>query len=230
MTEYKLKEFTHFLKDAESISVKILSEVTHAQVAEYKIEYSEFKNDWDSDRAISMKKKSLILQEIQCLYGDGKQFKYLDRTFHSGKEKSLVDKHYQSIPCPSKVERLLKDAKTKVTARNAITATTLSDEDIAGLDEAIKFLSSEGMVYGSDFNAYNAVQIAKTTSHVLFSRMSESEKLSHFNIPSCSICENPFANPLADDNGIVSLKCNCWNNKRQYQIELTNPLTFTELN
>jgi len=207
MREIKLYKLEHFLKDAPSMSDLVLSEVSQSDIDDYSEEFQELTKQMSLDDDVMRECASTMREEVNFYWGDyEKQSKYIERMLRN--EPNRVSDHYSQYTNPRTITRSVERAKEKVSNLGVVSATTgIGEKSVEDIDLAILFLMNEGFVFGTDFNAHNAVDIAKAKA----SENVVEGKMDNFEISSraCEECHKIASQPTSGFLKSRELMCEC---------------------
>lgn len=186
------------------MSDALLAEVTSEDLNKYQDEWDKLEKQRGEDVASVQSVMIDTLNGLMYMFGDdSKEVKYINRALNKG--TTVVDAHYEQFTPPSEVAKMVKDAKLKVGAN--VSQIGLSETNVDDLNDAIKYLTGIGYVFGRDFTAHNAVEIAETSymekligDDVGISRLLE-------NLETCSKCNSK---PTSLDISMSKVNCGCY--------------------
>ena len=193
---------------ANSMSPEILSEFSTHDVSTYELEYSTLTRHKQEDTT----KAQHVIKEVQAgldfLFGkDSKQAKYITRAFIKG--ETICDVHYAKFSEPHNLSELLEGAKLR--CGNQATKVGLSETNVDELNNAIEYLTEKGFAFGRDFNAHNAVDMAKAQYLEQCLMDADSISLSE-NIEDCGECDTKYEKESINIQS-GSLACRCYEDK-----------------
>ena len=158
---YKFPRLEHPLKNAKKLTEEALSRIEDSSVAEYEKQYDSWAVIQREDVKLASTNFRTALDLVEKIFGkNSKEFKYLDRKQSMG--ESLIDSNAKLYCNPDTVSQMVRDAKKKQNAK-AKASIGVGDNDLEKINIAIKYLSEKGKVFGTDFTAFNAVDLANMT-------------------------------------------------------------------
>jgi len=159
MTELNLYEIKHMLKDFKHFPEEALSAISYSDIDEYETEYIVYEEKTREDIQTRRALYNKINSDISILFEkNSKQHKYFIRAYHK-EEGDVVSIHSKKYTPPKQIMRRVKDAKDKYEISSASSA-KVDKFTMDNIDECISYLIENGFVFGKDFNANNAIDIA----------------------------------------------------------------------
>tara|TARA_R110000824_G_scaffold138432_1_gene303085 strand:+ start:14 stop:703 length:690 start_codon:yes stop_codon:yes gene_type:complete len=209
-THHKLQLFepTSRLAYAETMSAELLSEFTDNDVQKYANEHTTIKKHQVDDVQKAQLVISDVLEGLNYLYGeDAKQVKYITRSFAKG--ETNVDTHYAKFSPPNVVGNKIDDAKAKCGVQT--TKVGLSETNVDDLNDAITYLTERGFVFGRDFTAHNALDMAK--AQYLENCQADKKWVEVKNsTPNCDECDTAYVSDNVDLQRFT-ISCRCYEDK-----------------
>ena len=222
---YQIK---HYLADYNGMPIEALATVTDEDLAKYTDEYDEFQEKQKADVSDAREISTSVLTNVEKLFGRySKEHRYFERKITSGDD--LISRHGSKFPSPGHIRDGVADAKERASlTSNRQDSGTITEDNMNTLDEAITFLSSEGFVYGKDFSAHNASDVANGIAVQRVMENPESIGLSYeAGASECSECndfdrEASVSRFLTDGMG----ECSCGNHNYRLRLSYTPELQF----
>ena len=144
----------------DTLTDELLEDFSLSDISDYETEYDDSISVWKKeDMETSQEYIQDLRKGIKLLFGaESKQTKYFDRALTKG---TIVDTHYSDFATPAQVSSRLETAKKRV--KRQASSAGINEISVTELNEAIKYLASCGYEFGRDFNAFNAVDMAKAS-------------------------------------------------------------------
>ena len=155
---YKFPRLEHQLKNAKSLTEEALAQIEDSAVNDYDKAYESWAVIQREDVKLAQVNFSKAIALVKDIFGhNSKEFKYLDRKSSMG--DSLIDSNASKYCPPNDVSEYVREAKKKQNVK-AKASSVVGDNDLEKINIAIKYLSQQGKVFGTDFTAFNAVDLA----------------------------------------------------------------------
>ena len=209
-THHKLQLFepTSRLAYAENMSAELLSEFTDNDVQRYANEHTTIKSHQSSDVSKAQLVIADVVEGLKYLFGeDAKQVKYITRAFTKG--ETNVDIHYAKFSSPSVVGEKIDDAKLRCGVQT--TKVGLTETNVDDLNDSIAYLTQQGFVFGRDFTAHNAIDMAKA-QYVEYCQDDNSKVEFQSALVSCVECDMNYEKDNINLDSF-SISCRCYEDK-----------------
>ena len=154
---------THPMKDALDQSDLIIAQYTKKDLHAYEVEWDIMNTHRVADGDICLQSRQALEEEVEFYFGQySKEDKYFCRSIRSVETKA--SKHYSNYPLPKTLRDVVVNAQENVENMSIVSATVgVAEKTVDDIDSAISYLLKEGYSFGNDFNAHNAVDIAKSS-------------------------------------------------------------------
>ena len=193
---------------AETLSDELLSEVTPTDLITYEREFKILNEKKAEDLTLAQERIETLRMALSQTFGsDSRQLKYIDRELTKG--DTVVDRHYSRFSEPKAVETKVESAGLKV-GKDSVRA-GLSETNVDELNDAIEYLTKNGYVFGRDFNAHNAVDMAKV-GYVEECREKPEKVRFSDEIERCGECETDITSEHLDLSQF-HLSCRCYEDR-----------------
>jgi len=190
---------------ADSMSQELLSEFNDNDIQLYRDEYSVLKTCQTEDITETQGVISEVLKGLKFMFGESsKQTKYIERALAKG--ETVCDTHYAKFAHPEQIKQGVASAKLKCNGQS--TQVGLSETNVDDLNDAIGYLTEKGFVFGRDFTAHNAVDMAKALYLENCQCDSNLIRLQK-NTPDCDGCEQEYSAGNVNTQGFT-LSCRCY--------------------
>lgn len=192
---------------ASEMSDALLAEVTPEDLNKHQDEWDKLEKQRGEDVTNVQSVMIDTLSGLKYMFGDdSKEVKYINRALSKG--TTIVDTHYEQFTTPSEVAKMVKDAKLKVGAN--VSQLGLSETNVDDLNDAIKYLTEIGYVFGRDFTAHNAIEIAETS--YMENLVGDDDGINRLleNLETCSKCDYK---PTSLDISMSKVNCGCYEGK-----------------
>ena len=155
---FNFQEIEHMLKNFSLLPPESLAAVTDEDLETYAQQYDVYNEKTKEDVA---KRNEMMVAgrgSINTLYGSGSNAaRYFHR--HTNDNSDLVSKHARKYVLPNVVEQSVIDSREKYTLVS--TPVNVDDLTMESIDECISYLLRKEFVFGRDFNAHNAIDLAR---------------------------------------------------------------------
>jgi len=190
----------------DSLSDELLSDFTDNDIADWEREYDQ---KLVLKRSDDIGTTQTVIADAQSaltfLFGeDSKQLKYINRALQKG--ETVSDVHYNKFINPKDAKAQIESAKIKCGTHSA--SVGLNQTNVDDLNEAIDFLIGKGYIFGRDFNAHNAIAVAKASYLETCMDNNENVKLDS-TVEECEGCEKEFDDSSVDVTQ-MTLSCGCY--------------------
>lgn len=208
-TQNKLTLFspTTKLALASEMSDALLADITPEELREHKDEWEKLEQHRKDDVSNIQSVMVDTLENLKYMFGDGsKEVKYINNALQKG--NTLVDTHYSQFTSSTEAFQMVDSAKLKVGSNQ--TQIGLSQTNVDELNDAIKYLTEIGYVFGRDFTAHNAINMAEQGfMENLIGKDAEQKALLE-KLPSCAECEQK---PRSLNPSAFAVNCGCYDTK-----------------
>ena len=222
--ELKLYEMKHHMKDALDQSDLVVSQYTDKDLANYETEWNIMNTHRSADTDICSESREALSQEVIFNFGKySKEDKYFDRMVRNGDTKAA--QHYGQYPLPKTLADKIATAKENVENMSIVSATVgVAEKTVDDIDSAISYLLKEGFTFGSDFNAHNAVDIAR--SNVNQSLVEGKPTNIIWECESCENCDSMPTNVSTQYLNNERMMCECGNKEMKATIRFKDNKVF----
>ena len=212
----ELYEMKHPLKDALDQSDLIVSQYTTEDIENYETEWNIMNTHRTADQDTCNESREALSEEVKFYFGKySKEDKYFDRMVRNGDTKASA--HYGRYPLPRTLVDKIETAKENVENMSIVSATVgVAEKTVDDIDSAISYLLKEGFTFGSDFNAHNAVDIAR--SNVNQSLVEGKPTNIIWECESCDECDSMPTNVSTQYLNNERLMCECGNKEMKASI------------
>jgi len=220
----ELYEMTHPLKDALDQSDLVISQYTIEDREAYEKEWNLMNTHRMADRDICQESRVALNEEVEFYFGQySKEDKYFDRMIRQGESKATA--HYSKYPLPKTLDERIESAKENVENMSIVSATVgVADKTVDDIDSAISYLLKEGYAFGSDFNAHNAVEIARSNVNQSIVEGKPSNVI--FNADACDECNEIPNTPSPQYLNNERMFCGCGNTEMKASIRFSDNKVF----
>ena len=159
----KLELYTpqHYLLNAQEMSMEALAVVTDTDLDEYEEEHAIYLAKQKEAVELTHSLYTSAEKDICKIFGHfSNEHKYLKRAI--GKGTALTDIHSREIVSPSRLREQVKNARNKVDVTKLHTSSTVSDNGLLEINNALEYLVNNGLKLNKDFTLTNAVAVAKS--------------------------------------------------------------------
>ena len=212
----EVHNFKSPLAQVELLSSSFLATVSDDDIDTFDSEIEAYKKD-----VFNIQRRNLdvitkhVGKLVANIYGSqSKQYKYMMRNFQSNHEVPCFTA-MSGLRTAHDIKELVKDAKT---AKNSTSSVVLADRDVSQIDNAIQYLTQNDYVYGKDFTATNAVNLAKS---IAIQELADNEFKDIIASGSeCSeICNETAFDAIVHDSNI-KVECACGQENRNMSISI----------
>jgi len=159
MATFKFQKIEHMLKDFKLFPDESLAAITDEDLDTYSDEYDVYNSITQDDIRERQVVATRVIDDVKELFGEwSNAHKYFERNISRGDD--LVYAHSKKYTSPGMVRKKVLDAREKYTLVSTPTV-GLDEFTMNNIDGCISYLLSRGFEFGRDFNAHNAIDIAR---------------------------------------------------------------------
>jgi hypothetical protein len=185
------KKIDHPLVNMDKMPKEALAQITEESLESFSEMWDEYHTLQKEDVTTAMDIANRINDDCKTLFGSySKQHKYMERNLR-GRE-DVVSIHGGTIPSKEAVTNAVTEAKKSVDITNLHAGNTggsVDDITMEQQNKAIAFLLSNKYVFGIDFTAYNAHEIAVSLAFDKAIQLGDDIEFEREATPSFSECE-----------------------------------------